>query len=158
MRLGDSMGNVTSCVRIASSFALGVVARLSAHRMVITSTTERIQERAEELRQQGATVLALAFDLTSYESAEKLVATAAGINGKIDVLVNNAGATQTGVNVGSTLFASISPAEWHAHIARNLTTLFNVTRCVVPLMIDAKYGRIVNISSTTGTRASYHGQ
>jgi 3-oxoacyl-[acyl-carrier protein] reductase len=70
----------------------------------------------------------------------------------------NAGATQIGVNVGSTLFASISPDEWHAHIARNLTTLFNVTRSVVPLMIDAKYGRIVNISSTTGTRASYHGQ
>jgi 3-oxoacyl-[acyl-carrier protein] reductase len=139
-------------------FAIAKKLAQNGFAMVITSTTERIQERAEELRQQGATVLALAFDLTSYESAEKLVATAAGINGKIDVLVNNAGATQTGVNVGSTLFASISPAEWHAHIARNLTTLFNVTRCVVPLMIDAKYGRIVNISSTTGTRASYHGQ
>ena len=139
-------------------FAIAKKLAQNGFAMVITATTERIQERAEELRQQGATVLAVAFDLTSYESAEKLVATAAGINGKIDVLVNNAGATQTGVNVGSTLFASISPAEWHAHIARNLTTLFNVTRCVVPLMIDAKYGRIVNISSTTGTRASYHGQ
>jgi 3-oxoacyl-[acyl-carrier protein] reductase len=126
--------------------------------VVITSTTDRIHQRAEELRGEGATVLSLVFDLTRYESAVELVAAAAAVNGRIDVLVNNAGATQSGVNVGSTLFASISPAEWHAHIARNLTTLFNVTRCVVPLMIDAKYGRIVNISSTTGTRASYHGQ
>src|SRR6202521_1294941 len=105
-------------------FAIAKKLAQNGFAMVITSTTERIQERAEELRQQGATVLALAFDLTSYELAEKLVATAAGINGKIDVLVNNAGATQTGVNVGSTLFASISPAEWQGPLPHNLPAPF----------------------------------
>jgi 3-oxoacyl-[acyl-carrier protein] reductase len=139
-------------------FAIAKKLAQNGFAVVITSTTDRIHERAEELRRQGATVLALVFDLTSYESAAELVAKAAAVNGRIDVLVNNAGATQSGVDVGSSLFASISPGEWHRHIARNLTTLFNVTRSVVPLMVDAKYGRIVNISSTTGTLASYHGQ
>jgi 3-oxoacyl-[acyl-carrier protein] reductase len=123
----------------ATGIGFAVAKKLAAQgfAVVMTSTTDRIQERAEELRRHGATVLARVLDLTSYESAAELVAAAAGVNGRIDVLVNNAGATQIGVNVGSTLFASISPDEWHAHIARNLTTLFNVTRSVVPLMIDA---------------------
>src|ERR1700693_3473803 len=59
-------------------FAIAKKLAQNGFAMVITSTTERIQERAEELRQRGATVLALALDLTSYELAEKLVATAAG--------------------------------------------------------------------------------
>jgi 3-oxoacyl-[acyl-carrier protein] reductase len=139
-------------------FAIAKKLARNGFAIVVTSTTDRIHERAEELRRQGATAVACVFDLTSYESASKLATAAAALTGRIDVLVNNAGATQVGVNVGSTLFASISPDEWHKHISRNLTTLFNVTRSVVPLMIEAKYGRIVNISSTTGTRASYHGQ
>jgi 3-oxoacyl-[acyl-carrier protein] reductase len=139
-------------------FAIAMKLARNGFAIVIASTTDRIHERVEELKKEGATAVACVFDPTSYESAARLAKAAAVLTGRIDVLINNAGATQVGVSVGSTLFASISPDEWHKHISRNLTTLFNVTRSVVPFMIEATYGRIVNISSTTGTRASYHGQ
>lgn len=126
--------------------------------VVVTSTTNRIHDRARELAQEGATAQGIVADLTRFESAVELVAAAAALDGRIDVLVNNAGAAQSGVTMGTSLFATISPSDWDKHIAMNLTTLFNVTRATVPRMIAAKYGRIVNISSTTGTRASYHGQ
>jgi 3-oxoacyl-[acyl-carrier protein] reductase len=139
-------------------FAVATKLAQNGFAVVITSTTDRIHDRANALIRQGATAQGFVADLTRYESAAELVAGAAAVNGEIDVLVNNAGAAQSGVTMGTSLFATISPSEWEKHIAMNLTTLFNVTRAAVPRMVTAKYGRIVNVSSTTGTRASYHGQ
>jgi len=48
--------------------------------------------------------------------------------------------------------------EWDLSISRNLTTCYNVTRAVLPLMIKCRYGRIVNISSVTGPLASNPGE
>src|SRR3546814_10256589 len=53
--------------------------------------------------------------------------------------------------------AELDEAEWDRGIARNLKTAFNVTRAVLPGMIDQGYGRIVNVSSVTGPLVSNPG-
>jgi NAD(P)-dependent dehydrogenase (short-subunit alcohol dehydrogenase family) len=65
--------------------------------------------------------------------------------GKIDILVNNAGIT--GPNKTTWNY---EPAEWRKVIDVDLTGAFLCTRAVVPGMIAARYGRIVNISSVAG--------
>jgi 3-oxoacyl-[acyl-carrier protein] reductase len=78
--------------------------------------------------------------------------------GRIDILVNNAGMAQAGVNAPPCEFAELTDADWDLGIARNLTTCYNVTRRVLPGMIARRYGRIVNVSSTTGALVSNPGE
>ncbi len=62
----------------------------------------------------------------------------------IDVLVNNAGISL------QKLFTDITPQEWDEVISTNLTSVYNVTHAVLPLMIKKHSGSIVNISSMWG--------
>src|SRR4029079_18332008 len=68
--------------------------------------------------------------------------------GPIDVLVNNAGMVQTGVDSPDRLFTETSEAEWERGIDINLHTTFRLCRLVAPAM--GRGGRIVNVSSVTG--------
>lgn len=118
------------------------IARLLVARgaqVTITSTTERILERAAELGARGVVA-----DLTRWEDAERVVAEA----GAVDVLVNNAGMVQTGVEAPDRLFTELSEAEWLRGIDINLHTTFRLCRLVAPGMGSG--GRIVNVSSVTG--------
>jgi 3-oxoacyl-[acyl-carrier protein] reductase len=118
----------------------------------IASTTDRIAEREEELRAEGMTVVGFVADLTDFEQARAMVEAVLEIHGRIDVLVNNAGMVQTGVEESSLSprFADMSEAVWDRAIALNLKTAFNVTRNVIPAMIERRSGRIVMVSSATG--------
>ncbi|HEU4401765.1 MAG TPA: 3-oxoacyl-ACP reductase FabG, partial [Candidatus Polarisedimenticolia bacterium] len=64
--------------------------------------------------------------------------------GRIDHLVNNAGVT------GDGLLLRMKRADWDRVIQVNLGGSFEVTRAVLPTMVRARYGRIVNISSVVG--------
>jgi 3-oxoacyl-[acyl-carrier protein] reductase len=118
----------------------------------IASTTDRIAEREEELRAEGMTVVGFVADLTDFEQARAMVEAVLEIHGRIDVLVNNAGMVQAGVEESSLSprFADMSEAVWDRAIALNLKTAFNVTRNVIPAMIERRSGRIVMVSSATG--------
>jgi 3-oxoacyl-[acyl-carrier protein] reductase len=107
--------------------------------VTITSTTERIHERAAELGARGVVA-----DLTDWGDAERLVAEA----GPLDVLVNNAGMVQTGHDAPDRLFTELAPGEWERAIDLNLHTAFRLCRLVAPGMGPG--GRIVNVSSVTG--------
>ncbi len=72
--------------------------------LAITSTTERIHERARELDASRKRVLALVADLTDEHAVQKLVADVLHRSGRIDVLVNNAGMAQTGRPLDTPLF------------------------------------------------------
>ena len=121
-------------------------------KVAITSTTQRIKDRAHELSAQGADVLALAADLCRYGRTQALVQGVLARFGRIDILVNNAGMTQIGhpEQAASLALAEMPEQNWDYAIAINLKTTFNITKAVLPSMLEANYGRIVNISSTTG--------
>jgi 3-oxoacyl-[acyl-carrier protein] reductase len=129
---------------------------MGAH-VAITSTTERIQERARELDATGKRVIAFVADLTREAAAQKLVAAVLQRTGRIDILVNNAGMTQTGHPIESKTLQNSSYKDWLRQIEITLDTAFLMTRAVLPAMTQRKYGRIVNVSSVTGTLVSNRG-
>ena len=119
--------------------------------VAIGSTTERIHERATELREAGAEAEGFVADLTDRPAAHALVDAVLARFGRIDILVNNAGMVTVDTPDGeSPPLAELDDADWDADIAMNLGTAYNVTRAVLPGMLERGWGRIVMVSSVTG--------
>jgi len=137
-------------------FAIGRALGRAGLRVLIVSTTDRIHERAAELRREGFDATGVACDLTSEAGVAALIA-AAGGGDSVDVLVNNAGMAVLGEMDSLTDLAQVSLAQWHRSLERNLTTAFLVTRAFLPGMQQRGHGRIVNVSSTTGTVSAVAG-
>jgi len=122
--------------------------------VAITATTERIYERAKELDACGARVSSFLADLTNEKQVEAFVDAAHKRLGRIDILVNNAGMARDGKQPGRGAIESLSLADWQQQLAMTLNTAFLMTRAVLPVMKQQKYGRIVNVSSVTGPLVS----
>jgi 3-oxoacyl-[acyl-carrier protein] reductase len=127
-------------------------------RILLTASSERIEQRAAELRAEGIDAHGWAADLTDEDQVKALVDWAESQWGHVDILVNNAGMAMQGSPEPFAELATMDLATWNLSIARNLGTAFLLTRAVLPGMQARGYGRIVNISSTTGTRGSNVGE
>jgi 3-oxoacyl-[acyl-carrier protein] reductase len=125
--------------------------------VIITSTTDRIHERAKELDPDGNRVSAFVADLTDEGAAGELVEAVLRRSGTIDVLVNNAGMVQTGKPIEEKTLEKSKYSDWKRQIEITLDTAYLMTRAVLPTMMRARYGRIVNVSSVTGPRVSFSG-
>jgi 3-oxoacyl-[acyl-carrier protein] reductase len=123
---------------------------------VIASTTDRIHVRVDELRAEGIDARGVACDLTAESGVAALLAVADG-GIAVDVLVNNAGMAVLGEMDELTDLEHVTPAQWQRSLERNLTTAFLVTRAFLPGMKQRGHGRIVNVSSTTGTVSAVAG-
>ena len=135
-------------------------ARLLANQgasVVLTSTTERIHDRAAELRELGMTATGIVGDLSHAEVATALVDTAAATLGGLAILVNNAGMTQTGEQVAGGSLADQPLAEWERQLQITLMTTVFTTRASIPHMRRNQYGRIVMVSSVTGSLVAIDG-
>ncbi|MGX6605038.1 SDR family NAD(P)-dependent oxidoreductase [Micromonosporaceae bacterium Da 78-11] len=136
-------------------FAIARELVAAGFRVAVTATTDRVRERAAEL---GGGAVGLAADLRDRAQVDRLVDEARAAVGELDVLVNNAGMAQTGHGDSSAVLADLDPGEFDRQLAITLTTCFNVTRLILPRMIERGYGRVVNISSVTGPLVSIPGQ
>ncbi|MCA3560563.1 MAG: SDR family oxidoreductase [Aestuariivirga sp.] len=120
-------------------------------RVAITSTTKRIHDRLAELGALPDQAFAMVADLTVPEQVKGFVTAAEKTLGPADILVNNAGMTQVGGDVPGGRLSQMTEAGWDYGIAINLKTCFLMTRAVLPGMIERGYGRIVQMSSVTGS-------
>jgi 3-oxoacyl-[acyl-carrier protein] reductase len=107
---------------------------MAGAQIAITSTTERIYERARELDASGKNVVPIVADLTEEEAGRRIVDSVIERTGRIDVLVNNAGMAQTGRPLDGRTLQQSSYADWLRQIEITLHTAFLMTRAVVPVM------------------------
>lgn len=112
--------------------------------------------RHEEAKQWQAEQKAAGFnmdilyaDLAEFNDCSKLAALVMERYGRIDVLVNNAGIT-----VDSS-FKKMTAEQWQQVIDANLTSVFNMTRNILPCMLERNYGRIISISSINGRKGQF---
>lgn len=122
--------------------------------VALTSTTDRIHDRAKELAAEGIDAAGFVCDLTDRTAARALVAEIVAGFGRIDILVNNAGMTSISRPEHGTSFLGCGDAQWDEAMSRNLTTCATVTQAVLPDMIGRRWGRIINMSSVTGPLVS----
>jgi NAD(P)-dependent dehydrogenase (short-subunit alcohol dehydrogenase family) len=85
-------------------------------------------------------------DITQEHDVRGLVEDILARWGKIDILVNNAGISGAGPT-----FFEITGEDWDRMLTANVRGMFLVTQAVLPHMTKARYGKIVNLSSTGGT-------
>jgi 3-oxoacyl-[acyl-carrier protein] reductase len=138
---GSESGIGFACARMLAGLGAGVA---------VASTTDRIEQRAQELRAAGAEATAHVADLTVRDQAFALVEAVERAHGRIDILVNAAGIAQTGVPAPDAAFADLTEAQWRRELDVNLMTAVHTTQAALPGMVRRAYGRIVMISSVTG--------
>ena len=143
-----------------SGIGMAIARRLGQQgvHVLLTASSARVEQRAAELCAEGIQARACVADLTDEQQVAELVEWAQAQWGQIDILVNNAGMAMQGSPEPFAELADMDLATWNLSIARNLGTAFLLTRGVLPGMRARGYGRIVNISSTTGTRGSNPGE
>ena len=120
--------------------------------VTVAATTDRIDERAQQLTEQGYAARGAIADLTDPGAAQALVRSAAEQWGRLDIVVNNAGMTSVAVpgsgEGGDAL--SLDADAWRASMARNLDSAYYVSRAAIPAMRGSGWGRIVMVASVTG--------
>ncbi len=145
---GSAEGIGLACARL--------LGRLGA-RLLITSTTPRVEQRAGELAAGGVQARAAIADLTDRGQAAGLVALALERYGRLDVLVNNAGMTSVSAPAEGAPLVDLTDEQWRDALDRNLSSAFLVTRAALRPMLEAGYGRIVNVASVSGPLVAYPG-
>lgn len=130
----------------ASGIGYAIAERLAAEGcavVVFDRNAEAGEAAASKIAATGGAAAAMAVDVTDRERIGAGVREVEQELGAPTVLVNSAGLD------GFDKFLDITPETWERVIAVNLTGTFNCCQAVVPSMIDARWGRIVNISSSS---------
>ncbi|MDO4166144.1 MAG: SDR family NAD(P)-dependent oxidoreductase [Eubacteriales bacterium] len=156
-RLEDHICLITGCGSPAGiGFAAAKQLGEQGATVLLVATTGRIYERVRQLERAGIRAEGYICNLLKRDEVEQLVSKVIKKYGKIDVLVNNAGIGSTAEqmqnhgNKTHPMFYELSDDAWESGIQKNLTITYNITRRVLPYMIERNYGRIVHVSSVTG--------
>jgi NAD(P)-dependent dehydrogenase (short-subunit alcohol dehydrogenase family) len=128
---GKGIGEAISLGLADAGVAVALAARTEAD----------LQRVADRVHSNGGVALAVVCDVTEPASIAAAVAAAQQALGPITILVNNAGAG------GSHKFVGHDDALWQRMLDVNLTSVYRVTKAVVPMMVAERWGRIINIAS-----------
>jgi len=120
------------------------LARNGAKVACVARSAEKLATTVQTIGDQGGEAAAFSCDVTDRDSVEKVVDAVVEKWGKLDILVNNAGITR------DNLLPRMSDEEWDDVIATNLRGAFLFSRAASRMMMRARYGRIINVSSVSG--------
>lgn len=110
---------------------------------------EKMKKAQEEFEKEGVQIHFFEGDVTSPESVNRMVGEIRQKLGPVLILVNNAGITK------DSRFVKMTYEDWDAVIKTNLYSLFICTKAVIDDMINAGWGRIINISSVNGEKGQF---
>ena len=116
-------------------------AREGADVIILDRNSELAAETAQEAARTGTSVSAITADVSDEKSATFALQEAEHTLGAVDVLVNNAGISD------SALLVDLTVEAWDRMIAVNLRSVFLCSRVVLPGMINRRWGRIISTSS-----------
>ncbi|HEX2392390.1 MAG TPA: SDR family oxidoreductase [Solirubrobacterales bacterium] len=123
-----------------------------ANVLLVARDERRLREVQEEANGAGAPAggraAVLALDVTAAEAGERMLATASEYFGGLDVLVNNAGVASWRD------LDDVSEEEWRQQHELNVMAPLRAMRAAIPPMAERGWGRVVNVSSTSGKRPS----
>ncbi len=105
---------------------------------------EVMARSAAALKEKGLSVEPLQLNVADRASCETAVQAIVDKEGRLELLVNNAGITRDG------LMMRMKPEDWDAVLSVNLTGAFQMTQIATKPMIGQRYGRIVNMASVVG--------
>ena len=147
MKLKDKVAMITGGGRgLGRSIALAF-GKEGAKVVLAARTSEGIDHVVEELRSLKRDALAVAADVSQEDQVGRLVSKTLEAYGTIDILVNNAGARGPISPVHE-----ISLADWEWTLRVNLTSAFLCTKAVLPVLMEKKEGKIVNVATTLTPR------
>jgi len=127
-------------IQLATAFA-----RQGASLVLLARRMERLEELAEKLRgEYGVRVLPVKCDVTSTEEVDAAATRAEEEYGRVDILLNCAGAAKNNDVL------KMTDDEWDFTIATDETSVFKMTRAFAKIMQKNHYGRIINIASMYG--------
>lgn len=125
----------------AMALALG---RSGARVACVARNAQKLAETVTAIQEAGGRGEAFAGDVSSRESVDAVVQQVAENWGRLDIVVNNAGITR------DTLLPAMSDEQWDDVIQTNLRGAFLFCRAASKVMMRARYGRIINITSVSG--------
>ncbi len=120
-----------------------------ANVVVASRNEENIEKVAEELKSKGQSALAVSVDITDADQLDNMIAKTVETFGAVDAIVNNAG------RWGKSHLAEDTPLdEWQKVVDLNLTGCFLVCMAAGRQMIKQNGGKIINVSSTAGSKGN----
>lgn len=138
---GGAMGNGLGIVKVFLKYGADVV---------IIDYSDEISKTIQELNHPKVT--GYKADIRDAAMLQGIVKDIIAKKGKIDILVNNAGIAKL------EKFVDMSDEVRNAHFDINIRGTWNMTKAVVPIMIEKNYGKIVNLSSVTGPMVADSGE
>lgn len=114
------------------------------HVVLLSRSAAPLNDLKAQVEAGGGQATVLACDVADAEALAAGIDSIADRFGRVDILVNNAGMTKDG------LLLRMSDEDWNSVLQTNLTSAFVAIRAAARPMMRAKFGRIVNISSTSG--------
>ena len=138
---------VTGASRGIGAAAAAALAAAGAAVMLAARDAKLSAEVASKIVAAGGKAAALACDVADYAAVEALVAATTQRFGRPDILINNAGVIEPIATI-----ATADPTAWAQNVQINLVGAFNAVRAVLPGMLAAGGGTIVNVSSGAALR------
>lgn len=148
------MGELDSNVVIVTGASKGMGREMSlrfaeegANVVLVARTRDDLEAVADEIARE---TLVAPADVTDSQAAEAVVEQTLDRFGRVDTLVNNAASGLLQMRDRAKLVHEVTPEEWKSILTVNLDGVFYFTRAVLPAMVDAERGNIINISSGLG--------
>ncbi|MDQ0340752.1 3-oxoacyl-[acyl-carrier protein] reductase [Caldalkalibacillus uzonensis] len=143
MRLENRVALVTGASRGIGKAIATRLAQEGAKVCLADINEELVQAAGQELENEGLTVMALRCDVTDRSQVEKTVDSIVSMWGRLDILVNNAGI------IRDNLLFKMTDEDWEQVMDVHLKGAFYCSRAAQKYMVEQKYGRIINLSSTS---------